>query len=85
MYQLLIFDYVHIVLNYLSHCVYSPLNSYVYIHWILDFKYILILLLQWKEKITICNTQYYITFNKTLFDTKHIQINIYRDLIITQI
>ena len=27
-----------------SHIVYSPLNSYVYIHWILDFKYILLLL-----------------------------------------
>ena len=25
--------------------MYSPLNSYVYIHWILDFKYILLLLL----------------------------------------
>ena len=24
--------------------MYSPLNSYVYIHWILDFKYILLLL-----------------------------------------
>ena len=28
-----------------SHFVYSPLNSYVYIHWILDYKYILLLLL----------------------------------------
>ena len=33
-----------IVLNYTAHFVYSPLNSYVYIHWILDFKYILLLL-----------------------------------------
>ena len=32
----------HIVLNYTAHFVYSPLNSYVYIHWILDFKYILL-------------------------------------------
>ena len=34
----------HIVLNYTAYFVYSPLNSYVYIHWILDFKYILLLL-----------------------------------------
>ena len=26
-----------------DHIVYSPLNSYVYIHWILDFIYILLL------------------------------------------
>ena len=32
----------HIVKLY-SHVVYSPLNSYVYIHYILDFKYILLL------------------------------------------
>ena len=38
-----IFNYGHIVKLY-SHFVYSPLNSYVYIHWILDFKYILLLL-----------------------------------------
>ena len=31
-------------LNYTAHIVYSPLNSYVFIHWILDFKYILLLL-----------------------------------------
>ena len=37
-------NYGHIVKLY-SHFVYSPLNSYVYIHWILDFKYILLLLL----------------------------------------
>ena len=37
-----IFNYGHIVKLY-SHFVYSPLNSYVYIHWILDFKYILLL------------------------------------------
>ena len=28
----------HIVINYTAHFVYSPLNSYVYIHLILDFK-----------------------------------------------
>ena len=33
----------HIVLKYTAHFVYIPLNSYVYIHWILDFKYILLL------------------------------------------
>ena len=33
----------HIVLNYAFHFLYSTLNSYVYIHWILDFKYILLL------------------------------------------
>ena len=33
-------NYGYIVKLY-SHFVYSPLNSYVYIHWILDFKYIL--------------------------------------------
>ena len=38
------FDYGHIVLNYTAHIVYSPLNLYAYIHWILDFKYILLLL-----------------------------------------
>ena len=38
-----IFNYGHIVKLY-SHFVCSPLNSYVYIHWILDFKYILLLL-----------------------------------------
>ena len=37
-----IFNYGHIVKLY-SHFVYSPLNSYIYIHWILDFKYILLL------------------------------------------
>ena len=26
--------------------MYSPLNSYVYIHWILDFKYILLLIVE---------------------------------------
>ena len=31
---------VHIALNYTGHFVYSPLNSYL--HWILDFKYILL-------------------------------------------
>ena len=31
-----------LLLNYTCHFVYSPLNSYVYIHWILDFKYILL-------------------------------------------
>ena len=36
------FNYGHSVKLY-SHFVYSPLNSYVYIHWILDFKYILLL------------------------------------------
>ena len=43
-----IFNYGHIVKLY-SHFVYSPLNSYVYIHWILDFKYILLLLLLYVE------------------------------------
>ena len=39
-----IFNYGHIVKLY-SHFVYSPLNSYVYyIHWILDFKHILLVL-----------------------------------------
>ena len=33
----------YIVLNYTAHFVYSSLNSYVYIYWILDFKYILLL------------------------------------------
>ena len=33
----------HIVLNYTAHFVYSPLNSYVYIHWILDFKIYIII------------------------------------------
>ena len=36
---------INIVLNYTVHFVYSPLNSYAYIHWICDFKYILLLLL----------------------------------------
>ena len=35
------FNYGHIVKLY-SHFVYSPLNSYVYIHWILDFIIIII-------------------------------------------
>ena len=35
----------YIVLNYTAHFVYGPLNSYVYIHWVLDFKYILLLIL----------------------------------------
>ena len=30
--------------------MYSPLNSYAYIHWILDFKYILLLLL-WEASV----------------------------------
>ena len=29
--------------------MYSPLNSYVYIHWILDFKYILLLYLDFSK------------------------------------
>ena len=43
-----IFDYGHIiiVLNYKAHIVYSPLNSYVYIHWILDFKYVILFIYQ---------------------------------------
>ena len=48
----------HIVLNYTSHIVYySPLNSYVYIHWILDFKYIIV-------------TNYSITYSMIYFDPK---------------
>ena len=53
-----IFNYGHIVKLY-SHFVYSPLNSYAYIHWILDFKYILLLLyvainhVSWQYKINI--------------------------------
>ena len=43
MYQLIQY-LIMVVLNYTVHIVYSPLNSYVYIHWILDFKYILLLL-----------------------------------------
>ena len=35
----------HIVLNYIVYFVYSPLNLYVYIHWILDVLYHIILLL----------------------------------------
>ena len=34
---------VHIALNYTGYFVYSPLNSYVCIHWLLDFKYMLLL------------------------------------------
>ena len=41
---LTLFDDFHIVLNCIANFVYSPLNSYYYIHWILDFKYILLLL-----------------------------------------
>ena len=37
----------HIVLNYTGHFVYNPLNSYVYLHWILDFKYIIIISLMY--------------------------------------
>ena len=29
-----------------AHFVYSPLNSYVYIHWIFDFKYIIVIILR---------------------------------------
>ena len=32
--------------------MYSPLNSYLYIHWILDFKYILLLLIKIPTFIT---------------------------------
>ena len=39
-----IFNYGHIVTLY-SYFVYNPLNSYVYIHWILDFKYIYIIVI----------------------------------------
>ena len=34
---------VYIIVNG-SYCFYSPVNSYLYIHWILDFKYILCVL-----------------------------------------
>ena len=37
-----IFNYGHIVKLY-SHFVYSPLNSYVYIHWILEICIIIII------------------------------------------
>ena len=55
----------HIHFNYTDHFVYSPLNSYVYIHWILDFRYnyiiIIILILLYK------------LFYKTLFIAIHEQ------------
>ena len=35
----------HIVLNYTSYFVYCPLNSYVCIHWLFDFKYILYIII----------------------------------------
>ena len=35
----------HIVLNYITHFMYSPLNPYVYIHWMLEFKYIIIIII----------------------------------------
>ena len=38
--------------------MYSPLNSYVYIHWILDFKYILLLLFKKHTTFLINNNQY---------------------------
>ena len=51
-----IFNYGHISKLY-CHVVYSPLNSYVDIHWILDFKYILLLLLLTNCKS--CRTQHW--------------------------
>ena len=43
----------HIVLNYATHFVYSPRNSYVYIHLILDFKYILLLIISTIRVVTV--------------------------------
>ena len=40
---LVLFYNGHNVLNYTAHFVYSPLNSYVYIHCILDFKCIIVI------------------------------------------
>ena len=45
----------HIVLNNTAQFVYSTLNLYVYIHWILDFKYILLLLLKQFSRIMVNN------------------------------
>ena len=46
MYQLIQhFNFIMVTLficNYTAHFVYSPLNSYVNIHWILDFKYLML-------------------------------------------
>ena len=42
----------------------SPLNSYLYIHWILDFKYILLLLLRYIFLyIAINNNRFPISYN----------------------
>ena len=41
-YDVITVDYCKCIL------LYSPLNSYLYVHWILDFKYILLLLLYLK-------------------------------------
>ena len=40
-----------------SHIVYSPLNSYAYIHWILNFKYmIIIIMLIQLNKCVVCGS-----------------------------
>ena len=41
----------HMVLNNTAHFVYSPLNSYVYTHWILHFKYILLLYVRYYDVV----------------------------------
>ena len=54
----IIFDYGHIVLKYTAHIVYSPLNSYLCVHWILDFKQLLLLLLLYPNTSSVDCTQY---------------------------
>ena len=46
---LALFYNCRITLNYTVHFVYSPLNVF-YIHWIFDFKYILLLLIKFKSE-----------------------------------
>ena len=69
-----IFNYGHIVKLY-SHFVYSPLNSYVYIHWILDFKDILLLLLLYIIYVNgICNISNFL-FNIMYADDNSVSLS----------
>ena len=58
----------HLVLNYTAHFVYSTLNSYVYMHWILDLKYILFYYL---DPTYTTNIQTYGTYDIIWFKLIH--------------
>ena len=60
----------NIVFNYTAHCASSPQNSYVYIHWILDIKYFIIINNHNVKCIILC-------VNYSLVQTESIQYQLF--------